>query len=173
VPCLLALALGLPTRAYDVERERKAWHAATMCSLRGFARATASPFANGLKGWVSAGNYIDAFTSAEWDERGEVLRLVVTAAQAAGNVQGLYIDSAEIRHGLGPLPPSGGIDAKWYKSAHVRKFSSGDCTGGSSTRPGFGDEVCDTSVITGGATDTILFDASSEVNWNIFSVVLV
>lgn len=110
------------------------------------------------------GNYIDAFTSAEWDDRSEVLRVVVTAAQAAGNVQGLYIDSPLIPHGLGPLPPSGGIDAKWYKAAHVRKFSSVDCTGGSSDRPGFGTEVCDASVISGGPADTILFDENSEVS---------
>jgi len=92
-----------------------------------------------------------------------VLKVVVTAAQIAGAVQGIYLDSSMLPHGLGPLPPSGAIDAKWYKSAHVRRFSAGDCTGGSSARPGFGAEVCDTSVILGGATDTILFDSNTEV----------
>ena len=124
---------------------------------------SASPFTNGLKGWVSSGTYIDAFTSAEWDDQNEVLKVVVTAVQSAGSVQGMYLDSSMLPHGLGPLPPSGGIDAKWYKGAHVRRFSAGDCTGGSSNRPGFGAEVCDTSVIVGGQADTILFDSSTEV----------
>ena len=107
----------------------------------------ALPSNNGVQGTGVA----DAFASAEWDERTESLKVVVKAEQNAGTLTGLKIDKAFLPHGQGPVPPAGGIDARWYKMAYVRRFPAAACAGNSgSGRTGMGAEVC-----TGAATDVL------------------
>jgi hypothetical protein len=83
--------------------------------------------------------------------------VVVKSAHGAGTLKGLVLDKAFLSHGVGPLPPNGGIDSRWYKAAHVRKFSADLCSGGTSNRPGLGTERC-----MGKSTD-VAFESASQV----------
>eukprot|EP00960_Hanusia_phi_P002221 63689-Hanusia_phi.AAC.1 len=81
-----------------------------------------------------------AFSMCYWDSQREMLRLVVSAEEA--EVTGVYISKASLyqnfdvngeQNGLGPLPPIGGIDEKWYQIASISVYAhatGNDCTSG-------------------------------------------
>ena len=151
-------------------------------SLHDIGYIEAYPSHNGIKAYDAEGEPVD-LVSAEWDAARQVLKLTTREPFIAGGfLAAVTVDHAHLRlghsstglpSGLGPLPPSGGIDANWYKTAWVRWYKHdermdafgsflGLCTGAFGSALGLGSETCTFTDFLG-TPDPALFQ---EIMWD-------